>query len=153
MEGVNRGTSRVNTERKTAPKRRRSVSVAELLRRHGEEKRIPQQINRPDIQKIWDQFKNGSPSLLPIRNYIDAQISKMTSNSSKRNDSTTSMKSILRRKKHSQPSVVWREQPKECRRLEADKNEPENRWREWGPYLSERQWGTVREDYSDNGTW
>src|ERR1700739_4876595 len=21
----------------------------------------------------------------------------------------------------------------------------------WGPYLSERQWGTVREDYSDNG--
>jgi hypothetical protein len=24
-------------------------------------------------------------------------------------------------------------------------------WRQWGPYLSERQWGTVREDYSDNG--
>ena len=24
-------------------------------------------------------------------------------------------------------------------------------WRAWGPYLSERQWGTVREDYSDNG--
>src|SRR5271156_4717700 len=23
-------------------------------------------------------------------------------------------------------------------------------WRAWGPYLSERQWGTVREDYSDN---
>ena len=26
------------------------------------------------------------------------------------------------------------------------------RWRRWGPYLSERQWGTVREDYSENGT-
>ncbi len=25
------------------------------------------------------------------------------------------------------------------------------KWRTWGPYLSERQWGTVREDYSDNG--
>src|ERR1700722_7829897 len=25
-------------------------------------------------------------------------------------------------------------------------------WRRWGPYLSERQWGTVREDYSDGGT-
>jgi len=25
-------------------------------------------------------------------------------------------------------------------------------WRTWGPYLSERQWGTVREDYSANGT-
>ena len=24
-------------------------------------------------------------------------------------------------------------------------------WRAWGPYLSERQWGTVREDYSQNG--
>ena len=24
-------------------------------------------------------------------------------------------------------------------------------WRRWGPYLSERQWGTVREDYSGGG--
>src|SRR5712664_2207077 len=24
-------------------------------------------------------------------------------------------------------------------------------WNKWGPYLSERQWGTVREDYSENG--
>src|ERR1044071_8627606 len=25
-------------------------------------------------------------------------------------------------------------------------------WKKWGPYLSERQWGTVREDYSPDGT-
>lgn len=25
-------------------------------------------------------------------------------------------------------------------------------WKQWGPYLSERQWGTVREDYSPDGT-
>jgi hypothetical protein len=25
-------------------------------------------------------------------------------------------------------------------------------WQRWGPYLSDRQWGTVREDYSENGT-
>jgi hypothetical protein len=25
-------------------------------------------------------------------------------------------------------------------------------WRRWGPYLAERQWGTVREDYSPDGT-
>ncbi len=25
-------------------------------------------------------------------------------------------------------------------------------WKRWGPYLSERQWGTVREDYSPGGT-
>ena len=24
-------------------------------------------------------------------------------------------------------------------------------WRKWGPYLSDRQWGTVREDYSQTG--
>jgi len=29
-----------------------------------------------------------------------------------------------------------------------DKKAP---WRKWGPYLSERQWGTVREDYSPDG--
>jgi hypothetical protein len=28
----------------------------------------------------------------------------------------------------------------------------ERHWRRWGPYLSERQWGTVREDYSPGGT-
>lgn len=24
-------------------------------------------------------------------------------------------------------------------------------WKKWGPYLSDRQWGTVREDYSKDG--
>jgi hypothetical protein len=27
----------------------------------------------------------------------------------------------------------------------------EKAWRRWGPYVSERQWGTVREDYSADG--
>jgi hypothetical protein len=31
-----------------------------------------------------------------------------------------------------------------------DLSEQRVRWRRWGPYLSERQWGTVREDYSAN---
>lgn len=30
--------------------------------------------------------------------------------------------------------------------------DPGTRWKFWGPYLSERQWGTVREDYSGSGT-
>lgn len=25
------------------------------------------------------------------------------------------------------------------------------KWKKWGPYVSDRQWGTVREDYSANG--
>src|SRR5688572_2163013 len=39
---------------------------------------------------------------------------------------------------------------REQERLEGARN-PKTPWKKWGPYLSERQWGTVREDYSDNG--
>jgi hypothetical protein len=35
-------------------------------------------------------------------------------------------------------------------RLEEDR-EKKAQWKKWGPYLCERQWGTVREDYSDSG--
>ena len=40
--------------------------------------------------------------------------------------------------------------PAEQKRLDEarEKGVP---WKQWGPYLSERQWGTVREDYSENG--
>ena len=38
----------------------------------------------------------------------------------------------------------------EAERLQAAR-ERSIPWKLWGPYLSERQWGTVREDYSDNG--
>src|SRR5881392_931087 len=40
-------------------------------------------------------------------------------------------------------------------REEARLKEAEERtahWKRWGPYLAERQWGTVREDYSPHGT-
>lgn len=33
----------------------------------------------------------------------------------------------------------------------TDSSNPATPWKRWGPYLSERQWGTVREDYSDYG--
>ena len=36
-------------------------------------------------------------------------------------------------------------------RLEEDARRQVH-WKRWGPYLSERAWGTVREDYSSNGT-
>jgi hypothetical protein len=38
----------------------------------------------------------------------------------------------------------------ERERLE-EANSHRQAWRKWGPYVSERQWGTVREDYSANG--
>jgi hypothetical protein len=39
----------------------------------------------------------------------------------------------------------------ETARLEEDARRRKN-WQRWGPYLAERQWGTVREDYSADGT-
>ena len=39
----------------------------------------------------------------------------------------------------------------EERRLKENQDRSAH-WRRWGPYLSERQWGTVREDYSPDGT-
>src|SRR6266550_1520015 len=39
--------------------------------------------------------------------------------------------------------------PEEARLHEA--RERSAHWRRWGPYLAEREWGTVREDYSPNG--
>ena len=38
----------------------------------------------------------------------------------------------------------------EAQRLRQSVDRVEN-WKRWGPYLAERQWGTVREDYSKNG--
>ena len=38
----------------------------------------------------------------------------------------------------------------EAERLEQDARREQN-WKRWGPYLAERQWGTVREDYSPGG--
>ena len=38
----------------------------------------------------------------------------------------------------------------ELARLAEDERREKN-WKRWGPYLSERQWGTVREDYSADG--
>ena len=43
-----------------------------------------------------------------------------------------------------------RAKPTEQLRLEAV-NRGDEPWRLWGPYVSERQWGTVREDYSAEG--
>src|SRR6478672_8464706 len=50
------------------------------------------------------------------------------------------------------PSICMKGTPKtqEHTRLEEARSQ-KSPWKKWGPYLSERQWGTVREDYSENG--
>ena len=56
------------------------------------------------------------------------------------------------------PDPIPRQQPPgaaaataEGLRLAEDRARTKN-WKRWGPYLSERQWATVREDYSPDGT-
>ena len=39
----------------------------------------------------------------------------------------------------------------EAKRLEEARSRTQH-WKRWGPYVSERAWGTVREDYSEDGT-
>jgi hypothetical protein len=48
------------------------------------------------------------------------------------------------------PTQPTNELNAEQTRLQEDR-EGRAPWKKWGPYLSERQWGTVREDYSSNG--
>jgi hypothetical protein len=48
------------------------------------------------------------------------------------------------------PAAARTAEPAERARLAEDAR-GEARWKLWGPYLSERQWGTVREDYSPYG--
>jgi hypothetical protein len=50
-----------------------------------------------------------------------------------------------------QPLFAWvNEMTAEQTRLDEARRR-QSPWKKWGPYLSERQWGTVREDYSNDG--
>src|SRR5579859_4008293 len=50
-----------------------------------------------------------------------------------------------------QEPVVKASAGAEAERLQEDATRRKN-WKRWGPYLAARQWGTVREDYSEDGT-
>ena len=47
--------------------------------------------------------------------------------------------------------ITKKEDNKENFRLKNQGTGPVPQWQKWGPYLSERSWGTVREDYSSTG--
>src|SRR5919109_832680 len=57
----------------------------------------------------------------------------------------------MRAPRRSRSREALRSLTHEERRLEASENRSAH-WKRWGPYLSERAWGTVREDYSPQGT-
>lgn len=58
----------------------------------------------------------------------------------------------MKKKRPDFPAAAARWKTEEGKRLrECDAGKPAQAWKQWGPYLSERQWGTVREDYSPDG--
>jgi hypothetical protein len=57
----------------------------------------------------------------------------------------------MRAPRQSPPHLAQRLLSHEERRLEESEHRSAH-WKRWGPYLSERAWGTVREDYSPHGT-
>jgi hypothetical protein len=54
-------------------------------------------------------------------------------------------------RRHSRSREGQRVRTHEEQRLEESRHRSAH-WKRWGPYLSERAWGTVREDYSPHGT-
>lgn len=52
--------------------------------------------------------------------------------------------------RHQHASLILEHPMEETKRLKDDAQGKIN-WKRWGPYLSERQWGTLREDYSAEG--
>src|SRR5262245_66644276 len=57
---------------------------------------------------------------------------------------------VSNEKRRTMPTDQTNESNAEQTRLQEDR-EGKATWKKWGPYLSERQWGTVREDYSASG--
>src|SRR6202008_3747354 len=55
----------------------------------------------------------------------------------------------MKTKSNLKPHIAYVKTPEQHRLNEA--REHGVPWKKWGPYLSERQWGTVREDYSQDG--
>lgn len=124
-------------ESRHAAKRRHSISTSGFWRDPEKEKARRQETKKSGLQQIWDHFKNGNSS----QNFINTRLSKMRSILN--NSTMTRRRSI---------NSACKRQPEECKRLEEDLNDHDKTWRRWGPYLSERQWGTVREDYSHDGS-
>lgn len=58
---------------------------------------------------------------------------------------------LVPEKKNKHKSFSMEEQVTEEKKRIREHYKQEQNWLQWGPYLSERQWSTVREDYSDTG--
>ena len=110
-------------------------------RRVGEIEEVQERDRK--LEKIFEDFKSSRlRGKLPPR--------KKSSITKPGDDSRKSSEGSIHRK-ISVPAVSLERSTDETERLRQDSIDKS--WKTWGPYLSERQWGTVREDYSHDGNW
>lgn len=138
------------------PKQLRRLYSSELfLNTEFEELERIEQRQNTGLQKLWENLRAGGFNLPHMRSYILKEMLQGDGLEKKPNSYIELIRKIARKKvkrKPSEPDVIWDHPSEESARLQEDK-ENDVKWRTWGPYLSERQWGTVREDYSADGNW
>jgi hypothetical protein len=81
--------------------------------------------------------------------YAIFQMGKVSDMNARRANVEKTRESNAMKLSQTQPQIAYAETVEQRRLNETrEKAVP---WKKWGPYLSERQWGTVREDYSQDG--
>jgi len=89
------------------------------------------------------------PCARPARGYAIFQMGKVFNMSARRANLESTRESKTMKSSQTRPQIAYAETVEQRRLNETrEKAVP---WKKWGPYLSERQWGTVREDYSQDG--
>ncbi|KIJ67690.1 hypothetical protein HYDPIDRAFT_165553 [Hydnomerulius pinastri MD-312] len=117
-------------------------AIQEKLFRRGEEKNEPTAIDSRD-----PGLTIHIPKLAPLQPVPPPKTSKATPNGTIKLEDEAAPKNYRQRLSATSGTDY---EGAEKHRLQQDEKR-ERHWKRWGPYLSDRQWATVREDYSDNG--
>jgi len=122
-----------------------------ILQLELEELERLQQKKSSGVHRLWDHIKTAA--LPNVRSYIHRELLGREEWEEKCSSYLAFMKNLGSKRKRtpSDVDVLWDHPSHESERLLQDTHGVS--WRTWGPYVSERQWGTVREDYSVDGNW
>lgn len=140
-----RGPSKNNQGK---PRNLKKYSSELFLKAELEELEEFRQKRNTGVHRLWDHIRTGA--IPNMRSFFQREPLRKEW---EENATFAVLKSITSgRKAMRKPSeceLIWDYPSCESERLLDE----DGGWRAWGPYLSERQWGTVREDYSEDGNW
>lgn len=153
LQGFGNRHLKFGKKKQGMPKNLKRYSSERFLQAELEELEKFQQKRNTGVQRLWDHIRTGN--LPNMRSYIHRELLGKEGWEEKCNSYFALMKSIGRKEKRkaSEPDVLWDHPSCESGRLLQTADEPGTGWKTWGPYVSDRQWGTVREDYSEDGNW